>query len=190
MPPRIPSNDHYLAAALAWQVAVLLPPVLSDYAYYAPLEAWFRVSAFPSGQGIAISFTDVTAATNARRLLQRQNEELELRVRERTEALQRINEELATFTLAVAHDLRAPLAGIRGFARAAAERLGDVQDARVTHYLDRVDASAHRMEDLLAGLLSLSRVGSAELALQPVPGQRVFDDQADVLRFELQDRAR
>lgn len=137
-------------------------------AHYAPLQVWFRVSAFPSGQGIAISFADVTAATQARHLLQRQNEELELRVRERTEALQRINDELASFTLAVAHDLRAPLGGIRGFARAAVERLDPSHDTRLPHYLARVEANAQHMEDLLAGLLSLSRVGSAELARQPV----------------------
>ncbi|HYE40763.1 MAG TPA: PAS domain-containing protein [Ramlibacter sp.] len=137
-------------------------------AHYPPLQVWFRVSAFPAEQGIAISFTDVTAATQARRQLQRQNEELELRVRERTEALQRINGELAAFTLAVAHDLRAPLAGIRGFSRAAVERLDAVQDERVTHYLARVEANAGHMDDLLAGLLSLSRVGSAELACAPV----------------------
>ena len=28
-----------LAAALAWQAAVLLPPALAQYAYYAPLGA-------------------------------------------------------------------------------------------------------------------------------------------------------
>ena len=32
-----------VAAGLAWQVAVLLPPVLSDYAYYAPLGAVIAV---------------------------------------------------------------------------------------------------------------------------------------------------
>ncbi|RYF14385.1 MAG: PAS domain S-box protein [Comamonadaceae bacterium] len=151
-------------------------------AYYAPLDTWFRVSAFPSGQGIAISFTDVTAATNARRLLQRQNEELERRVRERTEALRRINEELAAFSLAVAHDLRAPLAGIRGFTRAAAERLQPDGDAKVAHYLGRVDASAGRMEELLAGLLSLSRVGSAELVWQPVNLSALAREAAEALQ--------
>ena len=32
-----------VAAGLAWQVAVLLPPMLSDYAYYAPLGAVIAV---------------------------------------------------------------------------------------------------------------------------------------------------
>ncbi|RYY77428.1 MAG: histidine kinase, partial [Comamonadaceae bacterium] len=152
---------HYLAAMEHGEVRRF-------DAHYAPLQAWFRVSAFPAEGGIAISFTDATAAMQARRVLQRQNEELELRVRERTEALQRTNEELATFTLAMAHDLRAPLAGIRGFARAAAERLDGHGDGKVAHYLGRVDASATRMEGLLAGLLSLSRVGRAELVRGPV----------------------
>jgi uncharacterized membrane protein YgaE (UPF0421/DUF939 family) len=64
-----------LAAALAWQVAVLLPPPLAQYAYYAPLgaviavhptvadsaaAAWRTVLAILLGFGLAVAVQEVT----------------------------------------------------------------------------------------------------------------------------------
>jgi uncharacterized membrane protein YgaE (UPF0421/DUF939 family) len=46
-----------LAAALAWQVALLLPPELSDYAYYAPLGAIIAVSPTVADSAAAASRT-------------------------------------------------------------------------------------------------------------------------------------
>jgi PAS domain S-box-containing protein len=151
-------------------------------AHYPPLDMWIRASAFPSGQGIAISFTDITASVNASRDLQQQKEELERRVLERTEQLERINEELSAFTLAVAHDLRAPLGGISGFSRALAERLGPGMDDRSAHYLDRIQAGAERMDDLLAGLLALSRIGRAELDVHALDLSALARDALESLR--------
>jgi uncharacterized membrane protein YgaE (UPF0421/DUF939 family) len=66
-----------LAAALAWQVAVLLPPALSQYAYYAPLgaviavhptvadsaaAAWRTVLAILLGFGLAVAVHRLTLA--------------------------------------------------------------------------------------------------------------------------------
>lgn len=151
-------------------------------ACYEPLGRWFRVSAFPSEDGIAISFSDVTAAVMARQHLERVNEELEQRVRERTEQLARINEELSAFTMAVAHDLRAPLAGVSGFSRAAAERLQDHPDPKVVHYLQRVQAGVERMDDLLTGVLELSRIGRAEIELRPQDLSGLVRDALESLR--------
>jgi uncharacterized membrane protein YgaE (UPF0421/DUF939 family) len=64
-----------LAAALAWQVAVLLPPALAQYAYYAPLgaviavhptvadsaaAAWRTVVAILLGFGLAVTVQELT----------------------------------------------------------------------------------------------------------------------------------
>jgi len=151
-------------------------------AHYEPLGLWVRACAFPSGHGLGISFSDITAAMNARRQLLHSNEQLEERVRERTEQLKRINEELSAFTLAVAHDLRAPLAGISGFSRAIAERLEGHPDAKVAHYLSRVQAGVERMDDLLEGLLALSRIGSAEIAPQPQDLSAIARETIECLR--------
>lgn len=64
-----------VAAGLAWQIAVLLPPTLSDYAYYAPLgaviavhptvadsagAAWRTVTAMFLGFGLAVAVYELT----------------------------------------------------------------------------------------------------------------------------------
>ena len=66
-----------VAAALARQVAVLLPPLLSEYAYYAPLgaviavhptiadsasAAWHSVLAILTGFGLTVGLYEVTRA--------------------------------------------------------------------------------------------------------------------------------
>jgi PAS domain S-box-containing protein len=150
--------------------------------YYEAQGMWFRASAFRSGEGIAVSFTDITAAVQAREAMQRMNQELELRVQERTAQLKRLNEELSAFTLAVAHDLRAPLAGIGGFVDVIADRLRALGDEKLGHYIARVQHGVGRMEDQLEALLELSRIGRTELQLRPVDLSALACDALEGLR--------
>jgi signal transduction histidine kinase len=79
------------------------------------------------------------------------NAGLEQRVAERTR-------ELETFSYTISHDLRAPLASVAGFSRVLQERLAQVDDPQVQHWLARVQAGAARMEELIDALLLLARV--------------------------------
>ncbi len=77
--------------------------------------------------------------------------------------LERKNKELEAFSYSVSHDLRAPLRSIEGFSQALLEDYADALDAEGKSHLQRVRAAARRMGELIADLLDLSRVGSAEL---------------------------
>jgi signal transduction histidine kinase len=151
-------------------------------AYYAPLGIWLRASAFPSEQGVAMSLSDITAAVESRQQLEQLNAGLESRVRERTAELKRINDELAAFTLAVAHDLRAPLAGIDGFSQALGELVAGRTEPKIHHYLARIRAGVGRMDHLIEGLLELSRIGQTELEPRPVDLTAVARDCVEALR--------
>jgi signal transduction histidine kinase len=82
---------------------------------------------------------------------------------QRTAELEVANKELEAFSYSVAHDLRAPLRGVSGFAEVLLEEHGAKLDDDGRECLDEILASARRMEGLIDALLSLSRVTRAEL---------------------------
>jgi GAF domain-containing protein len=100
--------------------------------------------------------------------VKRQAEELEARVKSRTEELQVANQELESFSYSVSHDLRAPLRSIDGFSLALLEDHADKLGAVGREYLQRVRAAAQRMAELIDDLLHLARVTRAELRREPV----------------------
>src|SRR5213592_513343 len=81
--------------------------------------------------------------------------------------LEAANRELDAFSYSVAHDFRAPLRHIDGFARMALEKSRGLDAALVKH-LDTVIHAAGGMGRMIDGLLTLSRVGRAGLQRRPV----------------------
>jgi len=77
-------------------------------------------------------------------------------------ALVEARRELESLTYTIAHDLRAPLRTIDGFARALSEDCGERLDEDGRRYLQHVLDAAHRMSAMLEGLLSLARLSRAE----------------------------
>lgn len=84
--------------------------------------------------------------------------------KERAEAA---NRELEAFSYSVAHDLRAPLRAIDGFAQALLDDYAARLDDIGRRHLQRIRAAAQRMATLIDDLLRLSRVTRAEH--HPVP---------------------
>src|SRR5450759_3691084 len=96
------------------------------------------------------------------------NLELEGSVRERTAQLVTANRELEAFSYSVSHDLRAPLRGIDGWTLAFLEDYAHRLDDQGRTYLERVRAETQHMGRLIDDLLSLSRLGRAEMRREPV----------------------
>jgi len=78
------------------------------------------------------------------------------------------NLELEAFSYAVAHDLRAPLRAINGFAEVLAEATAGQLDDEAQQALARVLSNTTKMGSLIDGLLALSRVGRGELHRQEI----------------------
>jgi PAS domain S-box-containing protein len=111
---------------------------------------------------------DLTARKAIERAVRRLNVELEQRVQQRTAELQRANQELEAFSYTVAHDLRAPLRSISGFAGLLREDHAGQLDAQGLVFAERIAAASETMDALISGLLALSRLGRAELVLENV----------------------
>lgn len=100
--------------------------------------------------------------------LQKLNDELELRVEQRTRELEVTNKELEAFSYSVSHDLRAPLRTIDGFSLALMEDFSDSLNDEGRDYIARVRNGVQRMGTLIDALLQLSRVTRSEVVPEDV----------------------
>jgi PAS domain S-box-containing protein len=78
-------------------------------------------------------------------------------------SLKLANHELEAFSYSVAHDLRAPLRGMSGFAEILLQEYGDRLDAGGVDCLQEIRTNAVRMGALIDALLILSKVTRSEL---------------------------
>jgi light-regulated signal transduction histidine kinase (bacteriophytochrome) len=86
--------------------------------------------------------------------------------RKRTEReLRHAYAELEAFSYSIAHDLRAPLRGMNGFAQVLLEDHADRLDADGLDALNEIHVNAARMSELIDALLMLARV--SRRALEP-----------------------
>jgi PAS domain S-box-containing protein len=84
------------------------------------------------------------------------------------EAAEAANRELEAFSYSVAHDLRAPLRGMNGFAQVLLDDYHDKFDAQGQDWLNEILLNANRMGALIDALLSLSKVTRTEPRRQRV----------------------
>jgi light-regulated signal transduction histidine kinase (bacteriophytochrome) len=83
-------------------------------------------------------------------------------------ALKLANKELEAFSYSVAHDLRAPLRGMNGFAQVLLNTYKDKLDEEGQDWLQEILLNAKRMGDLIDGLLSLARLTRSDLSCERV----------------------
>lgn len=84
--------------------------------------------------------------------------------------------ELQAFTRAVAHDLRAPLNAVQGFAGLLRERLRAGRIDEAIGYGEHIERAARRMNEMIGTLASLARVTREPLARQAVDMTRIAQD--------------
>lgn len=101
------------------------------------------------------------------------NQTLEEKVKERTQQLENINEELESFSYSVSHDLRTPLRAISGYTSLLLEDYRDQVDGEGQEFLQIIHGETKRMGELIDDLLSFSRLSRKEkvrrsFAMQPL----------------------
>ncbi|MCO6057990.1 PAS domain S-box protein [Pseudomonas sp. MOB-449] len=132
--------------------------------YYAPLAHWFEIHAYPSEEGLAVYFRDISARKRTEQELQATLQELE-----------RSNRELQEFAFVASHDLQEPLRKIQTFSDRLVART-DRLDEEGRDYLQRMASAASRMQALIIDLLNYSRVNTRGQPLQSLALDRLLDE--------------
>src|SRR4051812_25042940 len=132
--------------------------------------------------------TDITDRKRAEEEVQRLNEVLEERVRQRTAELEASTRELDAFAYSVSHDLRAPLRSLAGFSEVLLEDYAESLDEVGRGYLARIQANANRMGRMIDDLLDLSRATRVELRRERVDMTALAHEIVDDLRESDPDR--
>ncbi len=112
------------------------------------------------GGGYVTSYSDVTDYKRVERALRESNETLEQRVVERTREAEAAQQSRTRFLAALSHDVLQPLNAARLFTSALRESDDGVEQR---HLAERVDASLRAAEELLDGLLDVSRLDAGAL---------------------------
>jgi signal transduction histidine kinase len=120
--------------------------------------------------------------------VRRLNDDLEVRVAQRTAELQASNAELETFSYSVSHDLRAPLRAVSGLTRIVMEQHGADLPDDARRLLGQSVESARRMGELIDGLLMLSRLGRRELRRERVEPAGLVEEVVRDLEPEIERR--
>jgi len=116
------------------------------------------------------------ALSEAQTELQGHAATLEKIVEARTAELRETILNLESFSYTVAHDLRAPIRAIDGFAQLIMEESGDKIPETARDGLTRITRAAGRMDALTRDLLSYTKVATQKVELSPVDPNIVVED--------------
>lgn len=81
----------------------------------------------------------------------------------------RLDRERSDLVATVAHELRSPLTGVKGFVQAMLNRWDRLSDEQKKLMLTTVHADADRLSRLIAELLDVARIDTGRLSLSPRP---------------------
>ncbi len=119
--------------------------------------------------------------------LQNINRELDGKVKEKTvnlekavedldkanKSLSQVNGELDNFIYKTSHDIRGPLASLKGICSVA---LLDVKDPLALDYLNKLDLSSGRLNVILTRLLIVNQINNAVVGKEPIDFNAIVDD--------------
>ena len=130
---------------------------------------------------------DLTERIEAEESLRRANEELDIKVKERTKALARSNAELQHFAYVASHDLQEPLRMVTAYLSLLEEKHGDVLKGQAREYMDFAIEGGVRARRLVSDLLELTHLESQAKPMSATDMNVVMDAAVQNLMVQIKE---
>lgn len=130
-------------------------------------------------QGVSVFGKDISLQIEREKEIKSLNKALEKKVAIRTEALEKTNKELEAFAYSVSHDLRTPLRHLNGYSSLLRSRGNKILDKESLEYLDFIESSSKKMNNLIEDLLEYSRLGRKEIYKSKISLKPIVDGLID-----------
>lgn len=127
--------------------------------------------------GVVVVFRGVRDRVEAERSLRQYAVELQAR-----------NEDLNAFAHTVAHDLKAPLNPIIGFAQVLEENYASMPDKELRELLGMIVRSGRKMNNIIEELLLLAEVRKTDVNVHPLPMGRIVAEAQQRLAYMIEEK--
>lgn len=134
------------------------------------LDWTYKLDSSGNAIGVVCVQSDITDKKKAAMALKKANDQLESKVKERTEELsiamveaQAANQAKSEFLANISHELRNPMHHILSYSKYGVEKFSEVAGEKLFHYFIQIRKSAERLMILLNDLLDLSKMESGKM---------------------------
>jgi PAS domain S-box-containing protein len=135
-----------------------------------PVDISLTISPLKDSDGRVVGASkvarDITEKVRAREML-------EQTVADRTAQLRDTVAELEAFSYSIAHDMRAPLRSMNGYARFLAQDFAEILPEEGKEFLRRISSGAGRLDELITDVLNYSKISRSEISLETVEIERL-----------------
>jgi signal transduction histidine kinase len=114
--------------------------------------------------------------------------ELNRQLLENINRLENINKELDTFAYMASHDLQEPLRKIRIFSERVIAKYGSELDGESKVYIEKIQSSCQRMQNLINDIFALSKVSSAKEPRAMTDMNQVIDEVLAEMEIQIQEK--
>jgi len=187
-------TNNYLGSVMARKLIpsiVIIPTLLGFMILYGEkyrlYTSHFGMALFTASNILIFAYlikrtqTTINKADIARTGAEKKMIALNLKLEERTVALEVLNKELESFSYSVSHDLKAPLRYIKGYTKILQEDYAPLLGENGNKTMSVIIRNTHKMESLINDLLEFSRIRRTEL-------QRSACDMDRLVRTVLQEQ--
>lgn len=152
--------------------------------YFAPMNLWVEISAYPSDAGLSVYFKDITDRKNADLRLKEINATLQKQTRD----LATSNAELEQFAYVASHDLQEPLRMVTSFLTQLEKKYYELLDEKGKKYIGFAVDGAKRMREMILDLLEFSRVGRIEERREKVNINELIEEIRILFRKKIEEK--